>query len=251
MTHERPSCARLGLLRKISEAVDRNAQKAVDRGVVRPSRALRGLLALFPLVSLLGLLAELGAPRGLDAFWVELFSLSYEANLPTAYSATLLATSAALLGLHARDLRTARDRNALGFAALALLMLYVSIDEAVELHEHLASLYAGSGWLYFGWVVPGAIIVALLAGVFLPFVLRLSGSTRKAFLLAATVYVLGALGMELPLGYYTERYGDAGLGYGLIDWVEETLEMFGACLFVAAVDRERRALRAASFGGDA
>lgn len=210
--------------------------------VERSPLALRLLVGLLPVVSLAGLLAELGAVAGLSPFWVELFSLSYEANLPTAYSSLLLFTSAGLLVLVGARARRLGVGSAAGFFVVAALMAYVSVDEAVELHEHLAYLYAGSGWLYFGWVVPGAAIVLGLALVLLPWVARLHPPTRRAFLVAAFVYVLGALVMELPLGYYTERHGDEGLGYGLIDWVEESLEMLGASLFVLAVHRELRRL---------
>ena len=41
--------------------------------------------------------------------------------------------------------------------------------------------------------------------------------------------------MELPLGYWTERAGANNLTYALIDFVEESLELCGASLFVLAV----------------
>jgi hypothetical protein len=45
--------------------------------------------------------------------------------------------------------------------------------------------------------------------------------------------------MELPLGWWTERFGDDGLGYALIDWVEETLEMTGAAAALLVLLRHR------------
>ncbi|MFO0630985.1 MAG: hypothetical protein U0325_35900 [Polyangiales bacterium] len=47
------------------------------------------------------------------------------------------------------------------------------------------------------------------------------------------------------LGWWTERYGDAGLGYAMIDWVEEMLELTGASLFLFAVLRHHATLPAA------
>jgi hypothetical protein len=40
--------------------------------------------------------------------------------------------------------------------------------------------------------------------------------------------------VELALGYWTDLYGSSNHGYALIDWVEETMEMIGAGLFLAA-----------------
>ena len=116
---------------------------------------------------------------------------------------------------------------------LAVLFAYVSLDEAVQIHEH-AAFFATRGVLTFSWVIPAAAVVALL-GVWLgPWLLRLPDPLRRRFALSATLYLTGALGMELPLGWWTDRYGDDNLVYGLIDWVEETLELIGAGVFLLA-----------------
>jgi hypothetical protein len=44
----------------------------------------------------------------------------------------------------------------------------------------------------------------------------------------------------LPLGWWVERAGNDNLGYALIDWVEETMEMIGASLAVVALVAHRR-----------
>jgi hypothetical protein len=185
----------------------------------------------------LGLLAELGeyllgAPEPL----VELFSLSYEANLPTWYATVLLFSCAVALAGVAR--LATRDRAR--WWVLAGAFLYISLDEAIEIHEH-ASFFDTSGVLYFSWVIPAAGLVLVFGLLFLPFLRRLRPESRKAFVLAGALYVGGALGMELPLGWWTERAGDHNLVYGLIDWVEETLELCGASLFLLAVEDHRRA----------
>ncbi|HBQ10028.1 MAG TPA: hypothetical protein DEF51_02165 [Myxococcales bacterium] len=190
--------------------------------------ALRAVAATTGLVSALGLLAELGEYLwGAPEAWVELFSLSYEANVPTWYASVLLVGCAAVclvLRSHHPDRR---------WLILAVLFTYVSLDEAVQIHEH-AAFFATRGVLTFSWVIPAAAVVALL-GVWLgPWLLRLPDPLRRRFALSATLYLTGALGMELPLGWWTDRYGDDNLVYGLIDWVEETLELIGAGVFLLA-----------------
>ena len=97
-----------------------------------------------------------------------------------------------------------------------------------------------SGVLYFNWVIPAVAILGVLAAVFLPFVRALPATTRRRLVVAGVIYIGGAVGMELPLGWWVERAGPDNLGYALIDWVEETLELVGASLAVVALVAHRR-----------
>lgn len=49
------------------------------------------------------------------------------------------------------------------------------------------------------------------------------------------IYVTGAMVLELPLGWWKDNYGSETLGYSLIDFVEETMEILGMSLFFCAV----------------
>ena len=60
---------------------------------------------------------------------------------------------------------------------------------------------------------------------------HLPPTTRFRFILAGAVFVGGALGVELILGYWTDLHGSSNLGYAIIDWVEESMEMTGVGLF--------------------
>jgi hypothetical protein len=201
----------------------------------------RGLVLGCALVSLAGLAAEIGDySLGWPDGAVELLSLSYERNVPTWAASSLLVLCAAALGLCAR--RAERDRAA--WWALSAVFALMSLDEAIEIHEHLGDAFAGEGVLYFGWVVPGAAIATALALAFAGLLRRLEPPDRSRFLVAGAIYVGGALGMELPLGWWTERAGDDNLVYGLLDWIEETLELAGATYFLLAL-RARLARTAA------
>lgn len=160
-----------------------------------------------------------------------LFSLSYEQNLPTWYSSMLLFCS----GLAVWQRRAHAPSHRLHWRGLALGLMAASIDESVELHERLGGLVGTSGILYFDWVIPAGLVVAVVAILYLPFLRSLPRDTGRRFLLAAAVYLGGALLMELPLGYWTEGHGTDNLGYALIDWVEECLEICGASLFLHAL----------------
>jgi hypothetical protein len=208
-------------------------------GLLPSHTTLRKLLLL-----LLGVLAGAGLavelayavwrPRGLTPV-LGFLSLSYEQNLPTWYSSGLLLCCALALALIAREAALTGAPRRLHWWGLAVAFLYMSLDEAVGLHEHLGESLELQGVLYFGWVVPAGALVAVLALAYLPFLADLPARPRRQFLVAGVLYVGGALGMELPLGYWTERHGDDNLVYALIDLVEESLELLGVSLFLSAL----------------
>ena len=206
----------------------------LDLGALR-----RWLFAGVAVVSGLGLAVELWHARS-DAPVLEdlvpSLSLSFERNVPTWWSSSLLLACALAAGAIARG-ATRWRRHWWGMAAA---FGYVSLDETAELHEHLGDHLDTSGVLFFGWVIPAAAILVVLAAAYLRFMLALPAATRRRLLLAGAIYIGGAVGMELPLGWWTQRAGSDNLGYALIDWVEETLEMVGASLTILALVRHRQ-----------
>ena len=207
---------------------------AIDAGALR-----RWLFAAVGVISALGLTVELWHARSHDPVievLVPRLSLSYEHNVPTWLASSLLLACALAAGAIARGAERWR-RHWWGVAAV---FAYASLDEAAQLHEHLGGHLETGGVLYFDWVIPAAAILGVLAAVFLPFVRALPAATRRRLVVAGAIYVGGAVAMELPLGWWTERAGPDSLGYGLIDWVEETLELIGASLALAALVAHRR-----------
>ena len=124
------------------------------------------------------------------------------------------------------------------WTVLGIVFFYISLDEAVQLHEHMSEWWSYGGVLYFSWVLPAATFVILLGYLYLPFLNHLSPSTRRRFVTAAVLYVGGALVMELPLGWWTEQHGSDNLTYAMIDLVEETLGFAGVSVFLHALVRE-------------
>jgi hypothetical protein len=197
--------------------------------------ALGRWLALgIAVVSSLGLAAEL-AKDSLPPALVERLSLSYEGNVPTWFSSSVLLVCAIAAGANARD--AARWRR--HWWGVATVFGYASLDEATEIHEHLGGRIGTHGVLYFDWVIFAVAILLVLALSYLRFVIALPQATRIGLIVAGLIYIGGAVGMELPLGWWTERFGNDGLGYALIDWVEETLEMIGAVLALVALAGHR------------
>lgn len=165
---------------------------------------------------------------------VPLLSLSYEQNVPTWYASSLMLACSLALAVAALGARREGGYRkhwwglSAGFAA-------ISLDEVVGLHEEASSLFNFGGVLYFGWVIPAAVVVAVVGLAYLRFLAHLPRETRVRFIVSGAIYVAGAVVMELPLGYWTERAGSDNLGYALIDFVEESMEMLGANLFLIAL----------------
>jgi hypothetical protein len=178
---------------------------------------------------------------GHNSVWglVKLFSLTREANVPTFFSAVLLLFCSALLALIGIRKKRSNDPFYRHWKGLAAIFLFMSIDEAVQIHELLIdpihTALNTSGILLFAWVIPYSIAAAIVLVLFLPFLWCLPPVMRSRTLLAAFVYVGGALGFELLDGYYFDFVGRQDVIYGLITMVEESLEMFGLVIFVHAL----------------
>jgi hypothetical protein len=165
---------------------------------------------------------------------VRLFSLSYEKNVPTWWATCLLFSAGLLLAsiaAHQQAGSALRGR----WWLLAAGFFYISLDEAIEIHENLGGLFSGKGIFYFDWVIPASIVVMALGFVYWPFLMALHARRRRQFIIAGGLFVGGALLMELPLGWWVEQHGDDNLTYALIDFVEEALELAGVSLFVLSL----------------
>lgn len=205
--------------------------------VLLPAGFRRVLIGATAAVSLAGLCVEvlkwMYRWKGRSGV-VPLLSLSYEQNVPTCYTALLLIVAAAMSALLATQARRGSRRDRLAWWGLCAGFFYISVDEVLELHERWGAPFKLGGVLHFGWVIPAAGILVVLALLYARFLFALPARLRNRLLLAGGIYVLGAVGMELPLGWWTEKEGQKNIEYALIDWTEETLEMAGVVLFLLA-----------------
>jgi hypothetical protein len=199
----------------------------------------RGLFATLAVLALLGLVAEVlhhtVRPAAAEAL-IAMVSLSSEQNLPTWYASCLLLCCALVLGRIALEVRSRRGPFAAHWGGLCAAFLWISFDEVAEVHERLNGVLSlGGGVLYFSWVVPVGALLLVLGVLYVRFLWHLSGPVRRRFVVAGALYVGGALGMELPLGWWAEQAGEDSLPYVLLDWVEEVLELLGVTLFLLAL----------------
>lgn len=167
---------------------------------------------------------------------IPMFDLGGEGNVPTLFSFLLIAANAALLGCIAADARRRDDAMALRWKLLAIIFVFLAVDEMVGLHElsgkPLRILLDASGAFTYAWVVLAIPLLVLLGLYYLRFVLALPTTTRDLVVFAGFIYVGGALGMEMIGGLYSPEYGTRTLTYGICEVIEETLEMAGMAVFL-------------------
>ena len=168
---------------------------------------------------------------------VPLFNLNHEANIPTFYQCFALLACSVFLAVIA-NFHHQNGESYFYWGSLAVIFLFLSVDEFAMLHERLVlpfrTMFNATGVLYFAWVIPYAVLVALVGILYLRFLLRLPHRTRMLFVLAGIIYVSGALVLEMADGYFVSKKID-NIGFAIVNTIEEYLEMFGIIVFIYAL----------------
>jgi len=203
------------------------------------------LLSAVAILVLLHMSMQFCDGRNVCGAWTEfslrrryIFDLSSEGNIPTWFSVVqLAATSLALLV----TFFVHRGKGRLPWLMLGVLFLYLSLDEATDLHglwinavpESMSLRGVRSG---FDWVLPGSILVLLVGLSFLPWLRKLPRRTAVLFFIAATTYVFGGMGLEAVGAFtYLPDPSSNNILYALIATAEEALEMIGVTIMLYAV----------------
>jgi len=179
-----------------------------------------------------------------------LLDLNQEQNIPTWYASSQLFLCAGVLALIALGAWHEQSALAGRWSVLTLVFLYLSLDEATDLHGLwqvvLPNDYRipGTADAAFSWMIPGAILVVLGALFFRSFVFRLPGRTRQWFIVAGGVYITGVLGLE-AVGSVLADDTWVNTSYFVVSTLEEVLEMVGILIFLYALLAylERQGLR--------
>ena len=171
--------------------------------------------------------------------FVPKFNLDEEGNVPTFITSLLLIIPALLLWIIAK---LKADNHAVyvhHWYILAFIFFILSIDESAGIHElmiiPLRNMLQTSGIFYFAWVLPAIILILIFILTYIKFLLALPVKTRYTILIAAIIYIGGALGFELIGGYQADINGQENMLYSVLTTIEESLEMIGLLLFIYAL----------------
>lgn len=172
---------------------------------------------------------------------VRLFDLDGEQNLPAFFSLGLLLIAALLLSVVASLKAKTADPQRSKWMLLAIGFLALAYDEICTVHERFiepTKAFLGleqSGYFTFAWVIPGIALVAVVGLFFSGFLWRLPAKTRSEFCIAASLYLGGAIGVELLAGRFVGLHGFDTLTYSYLVALEEGLEMAGVIFFIRAL----------------
>jgi hypothetical protein len=160
-----------------------------------------------------------------------------EGNLPTYVSALLLMTASILLFVIGSQQRSKDSPFVLHWLILAGGMLFMSVDEASQIHEKVGRLIhymfgPTEGIWFYAWFIPYIPLVLILFIFYIPFLRNLPFRFGGLFFAAGFVYVAGAIGAEMVESYmqYHDLRGETP------QWIiEESLEMFGVIILIYAL----------------
>ena len=230
---------------------------------------VRTIIIAVLFITLAGLAARFALYMWDDVKFLEplrIFDVGEERSIPTWLESILFLLCSILLAVVAVASKQRNDRYSLHWNVLSIILLLLSLDEVASIHEaigqqserllHSTTGLTPSGAISFFWVVPGAVFVIIVLLAYLRFLANLPQTTRRLFLFAGALFVLGALGIEMLTAQVVSSSGsisdwivssfggivDQGTAgaiptilKGLQTSVEEMFEMLGLTAFVYAL----------------
>lgn len=169
------------------------------------------------------------------------FDFNGEANFPAYFSTIILLFAALLNFLLFLHNRIEKSTDFKYWLVLAIIFTFLSIDENVQFHEHIAQHLTPAlptdlnGFLIWSWVVPYSVFVLAVVIYFLKFILSLPLKTKNLIILSGALFVFGALGLEFFEGYFYKLYGLDHIINKTLYCIEELFEMWGIILFIYAL----------------
>lgn len=167
---------------------------------------------------------------------IRAFNLDAENNIPTFFSTFLFLFASCLLYL---NFKVDVEKNRF-WLFLSALFLFLSIDEANQIHEKLNYIkfkleFLSSSKLLYMWVFPYLIFTVILAIVLKKFIFSLPKRTRFLFVLSAIIFTTGAIGFEVIHDYLLAiNHRIESFSLELLVLFEELFELVGLAIFVYA-----------------
>lgn len=179
---------------------------------------------------------------------VPLLDVGQDQSIPAWFSAFLLLSCSVLLAVISVAVKNAGGRYVNRWRILAIIFLYLSVDEGASIHEKMghATRFVlkklGSDLDGPAWVIPGVALVLIFALAYLRFVFHLPARLRFLVLVAGVVYVGSTMGLEVFYSFYASLVPPVRemttlqlVGRVLIITTEELFEMFGIIVLIYAL----------------
>jgi hypothetical protein len=212
---------------------------AVAEILLRPKRVTL-TLATISVVLVLANIANsaLYAAYG-RTFGLYFFSMVRERSVPAFYSSALMLACSLFLAAIAVMLRRRHKAGFLHWVGLSILFVYLSIDEYIGIHEKMSApvreALNTASFLELAWVIPYALFILILLLIYFRFLIKLPRRIRVMVVIAAIIYITGAIGLELLSGQMDAAYGRGSFEYIAAITAEETFEIAGLLIFLHAL----------------
>ena len=205
------------------------------------------LLAVIAVVmsalAITGDLLELNLDSGRDgksAPWLWPFARQFnfveEGNLANFYQGTQLVLAAVILLVIWRGKKQAGGKFRGHWLALGCIFVFLGCDEVAQIHEttiaNTVALFRHKEEGKTGWMIVYLPLLAAFGLAYLPFLRHLPRRIALLMMASGCIYVGGAVGVEKFVNRFAEKYGDATVGYVLIDNLGEFMESTGIVLFI-------------------
>ncbi|MGB6153408.1 MAG: hypothetical protein WBG48_15620 [Pricia sp.] len=207
---------------------------------IRPKKILGVLLVCILLLEIANIIGLVYYFNGNNINWLfNLFNIRTEGNMAAYYSSMTILLAALLLAF----ISLVRKINGLSYSLwliLSAIFLYLSVDEAVQLHERVGVIIDNNfnltGYLSWGWVIPYGILFIIFAGVYyFKFLPQLPKNIFWLFIISGAIFVMGAIGVEMigAKNFHSDNFSEVvnAICYS----IEEGLEMLGIALFIYAL----------------
>ena len=197
-------------------------------------------------------LAALAAGHVVAMLWsdalgnLSVLNLVNEVSVGTWVSTVALLACAVLSTCAAMLARRERSRWVANWWLLAGVFALMSLDEVAAIHERFSTpvrrtLGADADFLYYAWVIPALLFVAVFFAVQVRFLRNLDAATRRGLVLAGLAFVVGAAGLEMVEAALETDGLQHTVGYLWLVLVEELMEtgaiMWAGCILLAHLVR--------------
>ena len=206
----------------------------LEVGVLR--KRLLWIIIVLLLMNIAVLYSKLFLGHGSLFGLVWLFNFNEEKNIPALFATFLILINSALFYLLYKE-GIAQPKNT-RWRILSYVFIFLALDELFSFHEELIvplrEFFDASGLLYFTWVIPYVIFVVALSMYMIPLFFKMDRRYLAMYLISGTLFISGAVIVELFEGRHFERFGDDVWFYAFVTF-EELLEITGMalCMFTS------------------
>ena len=177
---------------------------------------------------------------------MHLLDVGKEQSLATFFAVFNILIGSALTFWIYRSEKLRRSILRFYWLALSALLLYMAIDESATIHEkfiHLQEFFFDDSLPMIpshGWMLLGAVFAAIVGLAFIPFLLTVSRRTAVMFVIAGTIFLTGALGLEFVAAWmFSTGFADhAYLINRMPVLLEEGCELTGIAILNCTLLRE-------------